>query len=119
MLLILVDSVVEILVTYFFLVVGVFSFFFAQVFSFFFVDACSCFFSSNLLVPTSGGCRTKLQYLAAVVVPAPFLCRTPPPPPRGEAEDAPRGDPAPTLVALAAGPEKSGISTKKLKLHDK
>ena len=76
-------------------------------------------FFSNLLIPTSGGCRTKLQYLAAVVVPAPFLCRTPPPPPRGEAEDAPRGDPAPTLVALAAGPEKSGISTKKLKLHDK
>ena len=43
--------------------------------------------------------------LTAPELEVPFLCLAPPPPPaRGEEVPPPRGLPAPTLVALAAGP---------------
>ncbi len=42
---------------------------------------------------------------AVVVVLAPFRCRAPAPAPPARGEDVVRGEPAPTLVALAAGPE--------------
>ena len=45
-------------------------------------------------------------YLAVVVVDDPFLCRTAPPPPPARGEEPVRGEPAPTLVLLAAGPDK-------------
>ena len=50
--------------------------------------------------------------LTAPELEVPFLCLAPPPPPaRGEEVPPPRGLPAPTLVALAAGPGILCVST--------
>jgi hypothetical protein len=56
-----------------------------------------------LLVPPA---RPPVRDAVVVVLLAPLRCRAPAPaPPPARGEDVVRGDPAPTLVALAAGPE--------------
>ena len=47
--------------------------------------------------------RDVVTNLVVVVVDAPFLCLTAPPPP-ARGEEPVRGEPAPTFVLLAAGP---------------
>ena len=55
--------------------------------------------------------RDVVTNLVVVVVDAPFLCLTAPPPP-ARGEEPVRGEPAPTFVLLAAGPTRLRIIIK-------